>query len=757
MPAVLTRSPGRLRQDTPGYRWVVLSNTTLGMLIATVNSSIVIISLPAIFRGVGLNPLAPGNVSYLLWMFMGYLLVTAALVVSVGKLGDLYGRTRIYSLGFAVFTVAAIALTLDPAAGGAGALWLIGWRVVQGVGAAMLLANSTAILTDVFPPARRGTAIGINQVAAIAGSFLGLLAGGLLSEVGWRLVFFVSVPLGILGTVWSYASLREVGRGPRPADRRIDWWGNGLLAAGLLAILAAITYGIQPYRGHTMGWTNPAVVAGMLGGVVLLIAFGVVEARAPAPMVSLRLFRIRAFAANNLAGWLASIGRGGLQLVLVIWLQGIWLPLHGYTFEQAPLWAGIYLLPLTAAFLLAAGVSGRMADRRGARALAAVGLLLVAGSFLGLLLLPTDFPYPAFAALVALNGLGSGLFSAPNATSIMNSVPAAERGAASGVRATFFNSGTSLSIGIFFSLMIVGLASTLPQAVTAGLRAHGVDSAAATAAGHLPPVGSLFAAFLGFNPLATMLGSDQLSRLSPADANTLTGNRFFPTLIAGPFHTGLVIAFLVAIALTVVAAAASLAGGRRYVHDDEAASPDGRARPAASAGRLAPRQAPRFRGRAGSGASAVTRPDDDRRAVRLRRRPRRALGRRGVAPGRRPAGPQTTRSCPLRTDPHPALRAGEHRRVRPAAAHGARCPRGDRPADRLQSRRRARRPGPGHPRGRPGRRAQHDPSGQPARRRVPRRLAAVPGRVARLPPGRLRPGGSRAAHRDAAPAACAAG
>ena len=341
MARVLSRSPGRPREDSPGYGWVVLSNTTLGMLIVTINSSIVIISLPAIFRGIGLDPLAPGNVSYLLWMIMGYLLVTATLVVSVGRLGDMYGRTRIYSLGFAVFTVAAIALTLDPASGGAGALWLIGWRVVQGVGGAMVLANSTAILTDVFPPARRGTAIGINQVAAIAGSFLGLLAGGLLSEVGWRLVFFVSVPIGIFGTLWSYASLREVGHHARPADRRMDWWGNGLLAAGLLAILAAITYGIQPYHGHTMGWTNPFVLAGLVGGVGLLVAFGVVESRVPAPMVRLQLFRIRAFAAGNLAGWLASIGRGGLQLVLVIWLQGIWLPLHGYSFEEAPLWAGI--------------------------------------------------------------------------------------------------------------------------------------------------------------------------------------------------------------------------------------------------------------------------------------------------------------------------------------------------------------------------------------------------------------------------------
>src|SRR5215831_7205657 len=473
------------------------------MLMATINASIVIISLPDIFRGIGVDPLQPGNVSYLLWMLMGFLLVTAVLVVTLGRLGDMYGRVKIYNLGFAVFAAGSIALAFDPLTAGGGALWLILWRVVQGVGAAMLFANSTAILTDAFPAERRGLALGINQVAAIAGSFIGLVVGGLLAPVDWRLVFFVSVPFGLLGTLWSYHSLRETSA-RTPA--RIDWWGNVLFAGGLTAVLAAITYGIQPYGGHDMGWTNPWVLAGLIGGGALLVAFCVVETRIAEPMFTMSLFRIRAFSAGNLAGLLASMARGGLQFMLIIWLQGIWLPLHGYTFAQTPLWAGIYLLPLTVAILVAGPLSGFLSDRFGARSFATGGLLLVAASFLGLMLLPADFPYWLFALLIALNGIGSGLFSSPNTSAIMSSVPADRRGVASGMRATFFNSGTSLSIGIFFSLMIAGLASTLPQSLSSGLTAHGVPAADASRIANLPPVGSLFAAFLGFNPIRNLLG-----------------------------------------------------------------------------------------------------------------------------------------------------------------------------------------------------------------------------------------------------------
>jgi len=549
----------------PHYRWVALSNTTLGMLMATINSSIVIISLPAIFRGIGLDPLAPGNVSYLLWILMGFLLITAVLVVSLGRLGDIYGRVRIYNLGFAIFTAGSIGLAVDPMHGGSGALWLIIWRLVQGVGAAMLFANSTAILTDAFPVERRGMAMGINQVAALAGSFIGLIAGGLLSEVDWRLVFFVSVPVGLVGTIWSYKSLHELSE-RNPA--RIDWWGNILFGVGLTAVLAAITYGIQPYGSSDMGWENPWVLAGLVGGTVMLAAFCLLETKVAQPMFRMGLFRIKAFSAGNLAGLLASVARGGLQFMLIIWLQGIWLPLHGYSFEETPLWAGIYLLPLTAAFLVAGPLSGYLSDRFGARTFATGGLIVVAGSFAGFALIPTDFPYWLFALLLAVNGIGSGLFSAPNTTGIMNSVPANQRGAASGMRGTLFNSGTSLSIGVFFSLMIVGLASTLPHTLTAGLEAHDVPADVATQIGHAPPVGSLFAAFLGYNPVQSLLGSRTLAALPASDSKTLTGHTFFPSLISGPFHHGLVIVFVMAIAMSVIGAVASMLRGGRYVHDD---------------------------------------------------------------------------------------------------------------------------------------------------------------------------------------------
>ena len=548
------------------YKWLALSNTTLGMLAATVNASIVIISLPAIFRGIKLNPLTPGNVSYLLWMLMGYLVVTAVLVVTLGRLGDIYGRVKMYNAGFAVFGFGAVALPFDPFTGASGALWLIGWRVVQAVGGAMLMANAPAILTDAFPANQRGTAMGINQVAGISGQFLGLILGGLLAAINWRLVFIVSIPIGIGGAIWSYLSLREIGARTRA---RIDWIGNVTFAVGLIALLTGITYGIQPYGGHNMGWTSPVVLTGLIGGVTLLITFCIIETRVQSPMFDLRLMRIRAFAAGVSATLLASIARGGLQFMLIIWLQGIWLPLHGYAFKDTPLWSGIYLLALTCGFVFSGPVSGWLSDKHGARAFASGGLLVSAAAFGGLLLIPTDFHYPEFAALIFVAGAGMGLFSAPNAAGIMNSVPARQRGAASGMLATFQNSGFVLSIGIFFSLMIAGLAATLPTSLFRGLTGQGVPAGIAHQVAQLPPVGSLFAAFLGYNPIKQLLApTGVLAKLPPANAAKLTGKSFFPQLISQPFHHGLVIVFTMAMIVLFIAAAASLMRGGRYVHDE---------------------------------------------------------------------------------------------------------------------------------------------------------------------------------------------
>ena len=548
------------------YKWVALSNTTLGMLAATVNASIVIIALPAIFRGIHLNPLEPSNISYLLWMLMGYLVVSAVLVVTLGRLGDIYGRVRMYNAGFAIFGLGALALPFDPFSGPAGALWLIGWRVIQAVGGAMLMANSPAILTDAFPANQRGTAMGINQVAGISGQFIGLILGGVLAAVDWRLVFIVSVPIGVGGTIWSYLSLKEVGvRTPA----RIDWLGNVTFAIGLVMLLTGITYGIQPYGGHSMGWTSPLVLTGLIGGPLMLILFCFIETRIASPMFDLHLMRIRAFAAGIGATLLASIARGGLQFMLIIWLQGIWLVLHGYNYQDTPLWSGIYLLALTFGFVVSGPLSGWLSDKHGARAFASGGLLVSAVAFGGLLLIPVNFSYPEFAALIFIAGAGMGLFSAPNAAAIMNSVPAKQRGAASGMLATFQNSGFVLSIGVFFSLMIAGLASTLPTTLTSGLTAQGVPHTVAHQIGSLPPVGSLFAAFLGYNPVKELLGpTGVLQHLPASHVAVLTGRTFFPQLISQPFHHGLVIVFSMAIAVLVIAAGASALRGGRFVHEE---------------------------------------------------------------------------------------------------------------------------------------------------------------------------------------------
>jgi MFS family permease len=554
-------SPGSLGR---GYKWVALSNTTLGVLMATINSSIMLIALPDIFRGIGVNPLQPGNTTLLLWLLMGYLVVTAVLVVSFGRLGDMFGRVRMYNLGFAIFAAFSVLLSLTWMHGTAAAWWLIVMRIAQGVGGAMLMANSSAILTDAFPAGERGLALGLNQVAGIAGSFIGLVLGGVLGPIGWRYVFLVSVPFGVAGAIWSYLKLRELGV-RRPGA--LDWWGNVTFAAGLIAVLAGITYGIQPYGSHTMGWTSPLVIALIGGGLAVLAVFCLIETRVADPMFRLSLFRIRPFTAGNLASLLAGLGRGGLMFILIIWLQGIYLPMHGYGFSQTPLWAGIAMLPLTVGFLIAGPASGWLSDRYGARAFATGGMVLAAASFGLLELLPVDFAYWQFAGILLLNGIGMGLFASPNRAGIMNSLPPDQRGVGAGMSTTFQNSAMVLSIGIFFTLIILGLAASLPATLRHGLVAQGVPAADAARLAALPPVSIMFAALLGYNPVGTLLGP-VVAKLPASHAAYLTGHTFFPSLIAAPFSHGLDIAFDFAIAACLVAAVASLLRGRRYVHEE---------------------------------------------------------------------------------------------------------------------------------------------------------------------------------------------
>jgi MFS family permease len=546
------------------YKWIALSNTTLGILMVTINQSILLISLPDLFRGLNMNPLIPSNTSYFLWVFMGFLLVTAVLVVSLGRVGDIYGRVRMYNLGFAVFTLFSILLSVTFMTGAAGAMWIIIMRVFQGVGGALLFANSTAILTDAFPVDERGKAMGINGIAAVGGSFLGLILGGVLAPIEWRLVFLVSVPFGLFGTVWAYVKLRDNGiRIPA----KIDWLGNTLFAVGLISMLTGIVYSLLPYGGHPTGWTNPYVLAAIFGGIAVLIIFAWVETKVPAPMFRLGLFRIRAFTAGNIAGLLGALGRGGIQFMLIIWLQGIWLPQHGKSFSQTPLWAGISMVPLTIGFLIVGPLAGWLSDRHGARLFATTGLIVSGVSFLLLETLPINFSYIFFALLIFLFAVGMGLFFSPNQASVMNSLPPDQRGAGAGMLNTFQNSATVLSMGLFFTVVTLGLASRLPSHLYKGLVSQGVNPTAAHLVASEPPIGSLFSAFLGYNPIKELLGpTGALNHLSAKQATYITGRSFFPHLIEEPFAGGLHLAFTFAAIATLIAIIASALRGRRYVH-----------------------------------------------------------------------------------------------------------------------------------------------------------------------------------------------
>ena len=538
---------------------------TVGTLIIFINTSIAAISLPDIFRGIQLNPLTPGNTGYMLWMLMGFNVVLAVLLVTLGRVGDIFGRVRIFTAGFAVFTVFSVLLALTWLDGTAGALWLITMRVGQGVGGAMIFANSSAIIADSFPPEQRGLGLGINNTAAVSGSFIGLVVGGLLAPVEWHLVFLVSVPFGVFGTAIAAFKLKD--RGVR-TPAKIDWIGNITFGLGLIAVLVGITYGLLPYGGHAMGWANPKVLAGIIGGLAMLAVFVVVETRVAQPMFRISLFRVRAFSAGNVASFLAALSRGGMMFMLIIWLQGIWLPLHGYSFSATPLWAGIYMIPLTVGLLLAAPASGMLSDRYGARPFATTGLLIAATTFILLCLLPVNFSYLSFGLLIFFNSFGIGMFIAPNQAAIMNSLPASQRGAGAGMSGTVTSSAQVLSIGIFFTLVILEASASLPGALYHGLTSQGVSAHVATRVSHLPPVGSLFAAFLGYNPMQILLGHAELAKLPPGTASTLTSREYFPDLIASSFRKGLTWAFAFAAGACMLGAVASLLRGGKYHHDE---------------------------------------------------------------------------------------------------------------------------------------------------------------------------------------------
>ena len=544
------------------YKWVALSNTTIGVLMATINMTIILISLPAIFKGIQIQPLQPGSFAYLLWILMGFNIVTATLLVTFGRLSDIFGRVKLVNLGFAIFTIGSILLYLTPGKGDSAAFLLVMFRIIQGVGAAFLFSNSSAIITDAFPSKERGKALGINQVAALGGSFLGLILGGVLSIYDWRYVFLVSVPVGLFGTIWSYWKLKETSL--RKKDQKIDYVGNITFGGGLTIALIAVTYGLMPYGGSTMGWSNPFVIGGIIVGVILLVAFPFIEMRVEQPMFRMSLFKIRAFFAGNVASLLSAVGRGGVMLVLIILLQGIWLPLHGYAYEVTPFWAGIYMIPMTVGFMIMGPLSGWLSDKHGARTLSTAGMIVVALAFFILTLLGPYFNYWIFGFTLFIMGMGNGMFAAPNTAAIMNSVPADSRGVASGMMTTLRNAGMTASLGIFFTIVLLSLTHNLPTAFNTELSTLGLKQLDGLF-DSTPPTVALFSAFLGQNPVSSILSVQPgiTAQIPTATLNLMEGLKWFPQTLAPAFMGSLRDAFYVGLVLSLVAALISALRGRK--------------------------------------------------------------------------------------------------------------------------------------------------------------------------------------------------
>ena len=548
------------------YKWTAMSNTFIATLMASINTYIILIALPAIFNGIHIDPL--NSFQYLLWILMGYGLVTATLLLSFGRLSDMYGRVKMFRLGFLIFTVGSILLYLTPSTGDAGAIEIIVFRLVQGVGAAFFLANSAAIITDAFPSSERGKALGINIVAAIAGNFLGLVIGGVLAVFNWRYVFLISIPFGLIGTIWSF-KLKELSK--KALKTKMDIWGNFTFVLGITLILVGITYGLLPYGNSPMGWNNPWVIAAMIIGLFSLILFPFIENRVESPMFRLDLFRIRSFAFANIAGLLGSLGRGGLMFMLILLLQGIWLPLHGYSYASTPFWAGIYMLPLTAGIVIMGPLSGVLSDIYGPRWISTGGMIIVTTSFIMFAALQINFNFGEFAFAEFLMGIGSGMFSTPNTASIMNSVPSEDRGVASGMISTLRNTAGTASMAIFFTIVIVGITQRFPDAMLSSLTSIGAVNLAPVLS-NIPPTAALFSAFLGYNPVNAILITfppSIVTHIPNSILNTLTGITWFPSTLANAFLPSLQTSFIIGAIISAIAAILSALRGERYIHEDK--------------------------------------------------------------------------------------------------------------------------------------------------------------------------------------------
>ncbi|WP_048082720.1 MFS transporter [Methanobacterium arcticum] len=546
------------------YKWVVMINVIMSGLMSSINGSITLISLPAIFNGIHIDPL--NSFQYLLWILMGYGLVTATLMLGFGRLSDIYGRVKLFKIGFLIFTVGSILLYLTPGTGDIGAIEIIAFRIIQAIGAAFLMANGSALLTDAFPVSERGKALGINMVAFMSGQFIGLLLGGILAIYDWRFVFLVSVPFGLLGTIWSFLKLKEISY--RDPNTKIDIIGNIVFVASITSILLGITYGLMPYGNDAMGWHNPWVIASMIIGFALLAVFPFIENRAENPMFRMDLFKIKMFSYANIAGFLNAMGRGGMMFMLIILLQGIWLPLHGYSYESTPFWAGVYMLPLTLGVVVMGPISGMLSDKYGPRWIATLGMVISAAAFLVLAALPYDFSYLEFGAAIFMMGIGQGMFSSPNTASIMNSVSPKDRGIASGMITTVIMTAFTASMAMFFTIVIVGITQKFPGAMTSSLASIGAVQLAPVLSS-IPPTGALFSAFLGFNPVSTILSAlptQFVSSIPQGTLTILTGTTWFPQTLAEAFMPALRMSFYIGAAFCAIGAVLSGLRGANYVH-----------------------------------------------------------------------------------------------------------------------------------------------------------------------------------------------
>ncbi|MGA2677594.1 MAG: MFS transporter [Methanobacterium sp.] len=548
------------------YKWTALTAVFIATLIGSINMMIILIALPAIFNGIHINPL--NSFQYLLWILMGYLLVVATLLLTFGRLSDMYGRIKMFRLGFLIFTVGSVLLYLTPSTGDTGALEIIIFRIIQAVGGALFMANSAAILTDAFSSTERGKALGINMVAGMSGNFLGLVLGGILAVFYWRYVFLISVPFGILGFVLSY-KLKELSI--KALKTKIDIWGNITFVLGITLLLVGVTYGLIPYGNNSMGWNNPWVITSMILGLISLILFPIIENRVESPMFNLDLFKIKSFTYGVLATLLSALARGGAMILIIILLQGIWLPLHGYSYSSTPFWAGIYLVPLTIGIIIMGPISGILSDKYGPRWIATGGMAIVTLTFLLLVALPYNFSYLELGLILFMMGIGNGMFGSPNNAAIMNSVSAQDRGVASGMMYTMFNTAVPASIAIFFTIVVIGLSQNFPGAMTSSLASIGAVQLAPILS-NIPPTAALFSALLGYNPVTGILAAlpaPLVAHIPHSTLNTLTGITWFPSTLQNAFIPSLRISFYVGAIISAIATILSALRGGKYIHEDK--------------------------------------------------------------------------------------------------------------------------------------------------------------------------------------------